>query len=374
MPRAIAPEVTTTTSTPDACSAATSSQIRATTDSRSAPVSSATIDEPELDDRDGHQLRGVQLEDDAADLDVVAGLEPGALQRARSRPSAAAAARRSACASSFSRSQRMNSRSTASPVTIQLAVGPAGDLERLRLAPGGRPRTRRPRPPPRPRAPASATGTRPSSSPRSSASPSAGRARGDQHRERDALAPLGRRPPRRPPAARDRPSTAPAAAAATASRGSCSASSRSITSKLCSGSEPSSGARSSTCTSSRVRSTCARKSWPSPAPSRRALDQPRDVGDHELAVVGVDRAQHRLQRRERVGGDLRLRARHPRQQRGLARVGQPDEADVGEQLEVQLDARPPRPAAPSRPAAAPGASAVANVLVAAPAGAAAWPA
>ena len=48
MPRAIAPEVTTTTSTPEACSAATSSQIRATTDRRSAPVSSATIEEPSL--------------------------------------------------------------------------------------------------------------------------------------------------------------------------------------------------------------------------------------------------------------------------------------------------------------------------------------
>ena len=48
MPRAIAPEVTTTTSTPLACNAATSSQIRATTDRRSAPVSSATIEEPSL--------------------------------------------------------------------------------------------------------------------------------------------------------------------------------------------------------------------------------------------------------------------------------------------------------------------------------------
>ena len=38
-----------------------------------------------------------------------------------------------------------------------------------------------------------------------------------------------------------------------------------------------------------------------------ALDQPRDVGDHELAVVGLERPEHRLERRERVGGDLRLR-------------------------------------------------------------------
>ena len=69
-----------------------------------------------------------------------------------------------------------------------------------------------------------------------------------------------------------------------------------------------------------------------------ALDQPGDVGDHELAVVAVERPEHRLERRERVGGDLGLRAREPRQQRRLAGVRQPDEADVGEQLEVQVDA------------------------------------
>ncbi len=41
-----------------------------------------------------------------------------------------------------------------------------------------------------------------------------------------------------------------------------------------------------------------------------ALDQPGDVGEHELAVVDVDRAEHRLERRERVVGDLRRGARH----------------------------------------------------------------
>ena len=50
------------------------------------------------------------------------------------------------------------------------------------------------------------------------------------------------------------------------------------------------------------------------------LDQPGDVGDDELAVVGLERAEHRLERRERVGGDLRLRARHAREQRRLAGV------------------------------------------------------
>ncbi len=47
-PRAIAPEVTTTTSTPSRCSAAISSHTRATTESRSSPSSSATIEEPSL--------------------------------------------------------------------------------------------------------------------------------------------------------------------------------------------------------------------------------------------------------------------------------------------------------------------------------------
>src|SRR3954447_21515844 len=80
MPRAIAPDVTTTTSTPASCSAATSSQIRATTDSRSAPRSSATIEDPSLTTATG-TLGGIELEDGAADLDVVAGFEPRALQR-----------------------------------------------------------------------------------------------------------------------------------------------------------------------------------------------------------------------------------------------------------------------------------------------------
>ena len=74
-----------------------------------------------------------------------------------------------------------------------------------------------------------------------------------------------------------------------------------------------------------------------PGAGARALDQAGDVGEHELAVVGVERAEHRLERRERVAGDLRLRARQAREQRGLAGVGEPDEPDVGEQLELQLD-------------------------------------
>ena len=74
-----------------------------------------------------------------------------------------------------------------------------------------------------------------------------------------------------------------------------------------------------------------------PGAAARALDQPGDVGEDELAVVRLERAEHGLERRERVGRDLRLRARHAREQRRLAGVRQADEPDVGEQLEVQLD-------------------------------------
>ena len=70
---------------------------------------------------------------------------------------------------------------------------------------------------------------------------------------------------------------------------------------------------------------------------RRALDQARDVGQDQLAVRALQRAEDRLERRERIARDLRRRARHPRQQRRLAGVRQPDEPHVGEQLQLQLD-------------------------------------
>ena len=70
----------------------------------------------------------------------------------------------------------------------------------------------------------------------------------------------------------------------------------------------------------------------------RALDQPGHVGDDELAAVRrLDRAEHRLERRERILGDLRPRVRDPREQRRLAGVRQADERRVGEQLQAQLD-------------------------------------
>src|SRR3954451_1822420 len=86
MPRAIAPEVTTITSTPAACSAATSSHTRATADNRNAPASSATTDDPSFTTATATAgtLEGrarVQLEDGAADLDLVPRLESCPLER-----------------------------------------------------------------------------------------------------------------------------------------------------------------------------------------------------------------------------------------------------------------------------------------------------
>jgi hypothetical protein len=69
---------------------------------------------------------------------------------------------------------------------------------------------------------------------------------------------------------------------------------------------------------------------------RGALDDPRDVGEDELAVGALERPEDGLQRREGVVGHLRHRAGHDGDQRGLARVGQPDEPHVGQELEPQV--------------------------------------
>ena len=70
----------------------------------------------------------------------------------------------------------------------------------------------------------------------------------------------------------------------------------------------------------------------------RTLDQPGNVRDDELgAVRRVDRPEHRLERRERVVGDLRLRIGDARQERRLPGIRKADERGVGEQLQMQLE-------------------------------------
>ena len=69
----------------------------------------------------------------------------------------------------------------------------------------------------------------------------------------------------------------------------------------------------------------------------RTLDQPGNVGDHQLAIVLMKRAENRGERGEWIVGDLWRCAGEHRDQRRLARVGQAHEADVGEQLELQRE-------------------------------------
>src|SRR5262245_36418933 len=69
----------------------------------------------------------------------------------------------------------------------------------------------------------------------------------------------------------------------------------------------------------------------------RALDQARNIREYELAAVDLDHAELGMQRRERVVGDLRLGRAHRREEGRLARVGQPNNAGVRNQLEAQPD-------------------------------------
>src|SRR5262249_39417050 len=69
----------------------------------------------------------------------------------------------------------------------------------------------------------------------------------------------------------------------------------------------------------------------------RALDQARNIREYELAAVDLDHAELGMQCRERVVGDLRLGRAHRREEGRLARVGQPNNASVRNQLEAQPD-------------------------------------
>ena len=68
----------------------------------------------------------------------------------------------------------------------------------------------------------------------------------------------------------------------------------------------------------------------------RAFDQPGHVGDDEAALVAQrDDAEIGRERRERIVGDLRPGRRNAGDQRRLAGVGKSDQADVGEQLQLE---------------------------------------
>ena len=80
----------------------------------------------------------------------------------------------------------------------------------------------------------------------------------------------------------------------------------------------------------------AQEARPQPVTLVGALDEPGDVGQHEaLFFAHRDHAQARLERGEGVVGDLGVRGREARDERGLAGVGEAHQADVGEQLQLQ---------------------------------------
>ena len=102
----------------------------------------------------------------------------------------------------------------------------------------------------------------------------------------------------------------------------------------------------------------------------RALDEPGDVGDD--AGVGVGELEHPelgFQGGERVAGDLGVGRRQSGQQGGFAGIGQADQADVGEQFQLDhqpaLLARLPRGSLARRPVGGGGEAGVAQPAAAA---------
>ena len=73
------------------------------------------------------------------------------------------------------------------------------------------------------------------------------------------------------------------------------------------------------------------------APLAGALDQPGDVGDGERGVARLHHAEVGHQRRERVVGDLGPGTGQRGDQAGLAGAGEADQADVGDDLELEVD-------------------------------------
>ena len=93
---------------------------------------------------------------------------------------------------------------------------------------------------------------------------------------------------------------------------------------------------STRCTSTFVRSRWRRNWWPSPWPRCAPSISPGTSATTKLrSSLRRDDAEVRRQRRERVVGDLRPRRRDARDQRRLAGVREADQADVGEQLQLE---------------------------------------
>ena len=69
----------------------------------------------------------------------------------------------------------------------------------------------------------------------------------------------------------------------------------------------------------------------------RPLDQAGNIGEHEFAPVASNYAKLRLQRRERIIGDLRLGGAYRGEECRFSRIRQPDKTGVCDQFEPQTD-------------------------------------
>ena len=69
-----------------------------------------------------------------------------------------------------------------------------------------------------------------------------------------------------------------------------------------------------------------------------AFNQARYIGDDEAAILAQpDDAEIRSERGEWIGRDLRTSGGDPRDQRRLTRVRIPDEADIGQELQLEAE-------------------------------------
>ena len=81
----------------------------------------------------------------------------------------------------------------------------------------------------------------------------------------------------------------------------------------------------------------AQESLAKACPLCRAFDQTRDVGEHEAKAIDLGDAKLRIERCEGIVGDFGARRSERTQERGFARIRRADEADVGDQLQVERD-------------------------------------
>ena len=72
----------------------------------------------------------------------------------------------------------------------------------------------------------------------------------------------------------------------------------------------------------------------------RPFDQSGNVSQHKGMVTCLHHAQVRLKSRKRIVSNLRFGCRKTRNQRRLAGIGKSDEADIGEQFQLETDVLP----------------------------------